>query len=271
MLFTMIVARDKYTGGIGYKNKLIYRSAEDMNYFKRCTKNSIVIMGRKTYESIGKVLPGRINIILSKNKNFVVEGGYVVSNEDEAKYLIEHCPLEFIKDVYIIGGLSIYKKFSDVTDVLRITEIENLSSYEKDYDTSFYIKDVFGDKYKDIELTKQGEEIRDFHNNITIRFDMYMNTNPIADLKIPNIKNVDMSKMVGYIAKMMYTKYNVYADVFRDLNEIHIKIDKMREKLFNECGCMDSIDLNLSKLSTDISNTYNEIYDLITNEIIVKY
>ena len=119
MKINMIVARDAITHGIGKDNKLLYRCKEDMEYFKKTTMGSVVVMGRKTFESIGKALPGRINIVLTHNSSYVAEGAYVLTTVDEVKMVIK----ELNKNVFIIGGLQIYKEFASITERLYLTEM----------------------------------------------------------------------------------------------------------------------------------------------------
>jgi len=122
----MIVATVN-TGGIGYKNDLIVKSKEDMKHFRETTTGHIVIMGRKTYESIGKALPNRANIIMSKNPDFAPaddDNIIVVSNVDgaiaAAEWLDENTPDK--RDIFVIGGAAIYGQFMEIADELIITE-----------------------------------------------------------------------------------------------------------------------------------------------------
>lgn len=75
---------------IGSENSLPWHLPADFQWFKQCTFGKPIIMGRKTFESIGKPLPGRANIILSRNPNFTVKGAYVVSSVERALKLCEH-------------------------------------------------------------------------------------------------------------------------------------------------------------------------------------
>ena len=97
MKINMIVARDAITHGIGKDNKVLYRCKEDMEYFKDTTMGSVVVMGRKTYESIGKALPGRINIVLTHDSSYAAKGAHVLTTPDEVKMVIK----ELNKDVFI--------------------------------------------------------------------------------------------------------------------------------------------------------------------------
>lgn len=95
---------------------------EDLAYFKKMTNGSKVIMGRKTFESIleslGKPLPNRQHIILTRDKNFVHEDTSVVYSVEE--FLAQHDQQE---QVFVIGGANTYEQFVEVADVLLLTEI----------------------------------------------------------------------------------------------------------------------------------------------------
>lgn len=116
---------------LGYKNDLIWHLKGDMKYFKKTTLNHTVIMGRNTYESIGKPLPNRENIVISS------------SNIDGVKTLSDPslCIDNNSEEVFIIGGASIYKYFIPYADKLYLTEIND----EKEADVYFpeFNKDDF--------------------------------------------------------------------------------------------------------------------------------
>lgn len=131
MILSAIVAYTRDSNGrriIGKDNKLPWRIPQDMTWFKECTMGSAIIMGRKTFESIGRPLPGRDNIILSKNPDYKVKGTYVFSEIEEA--------ISFAaarnSEVFIIGGQQIYEQVIDRVDRLYITCIKNNPGYEGD-------------------------------------------------------------------------------------------------------------------------------------------
>ena len=135
----LIVAYDK-NYYIGKDNKLLWNIPDDLKKFKETTTGKIVVMGRKTYESIGRVLPNRINVVLSDNEEFIgtlpvknifLENKLRVYNSFDT--LIEKLKeLSEGEEVFIIGGRSIYKQFidKDLIDYLYISEIKK--SYEGD-------------------------------------------------------------------------------------------------------------------------------------------
>ena len=98
-----IIAAVSENGVIGVDNKLPWYIPEDLKRFKKLTKGNVVIMGRKTYESIGKPLPDRINIVVSRNKDLKIPGCLVVNSIVQA---IKKAGSD--KDIFIIGGGEIY-------------------------------------------------------------------------------------------------------------------------------------------------------------------
>lgn len=112
-------------GVIGRNNELIWHISEDLKYFKRITSGHAVIMGRKTFESIGKPLPNRTNIVISRNTELKPEGITVVSSLNEAVALLN--PAE---ENFIIGGGSIYREAIGLADKLYLTKVHH--SYEGD-------------------------------------------------------------------------------------------------------------------------------------------
>lgn len=115
----MIVAIAKGNNGIGLENKLLWDIKEDMKHFKNVTMGKTVVMGANTFLSIGRLLPGRKNVVLTSNPSkFNVEGLQFASSVEEVLELSKN------EDVIIIGGDSIYKQFIDHADVLHVTEVE---------------------------------------------------------------------------------------------------------------------------------------------------
>jgi dihydrofolate reductase len=115
---SMIVARSR-NHVIGRDNQMPWKISADLQFFKRVTMGHPVIMGRKTWESIGRPLPGRRNIVVSRNMNYVATGGELVGSLDEAlKSLSE------FERVFVIGGEQLFTQAFDKADRLYITEID---------------------------------------------------------------------------------------------------------------------------------------------------
>lgn len=134
---------------IGKDNKLLFRLKEDMANFKRLTTNQTVIMGRKTYESIGKPLSNRQNIVISRTKHEDSENLMWATSLEEAieKHKKTHSfVLCHRNDIFIIGGASLYKEALDkgIVDCVYLTRIKKKVD---DADTFFPKLDYFKDWY----------------------------------------------------------------------------------------------------------------------------
>ncbi|GAB3204444.1 dihydrofolate reductase [Pontibacter aydingkolensis] len=106
---------------IGKDNQLIWHLPADLKHFKQLTMGHPILMGRKTYESIGKPLPGRTSIIITRQKDFEAEGCIVAHSVQEA---IEKAK-ELDEQVCIIGGAEIYKQALPLTDCIELTKIHH--------------------------------------------------------------------------------------------------------------------------------------------------
>ena len=105
---------------IGNKNSLPWHLSADMEYFKKTTAHKPIIMGARTFESIGKALPGRKNIVLSDDKNYKASGCVVVDSIEKALKEAEGS-----EEVMIAGGASIYKQFLPLANRLYLTFIHH--------------------------------------------------------------------------------------------------------------------------------------------------
>ena len=117
-MLNLIVAKAK-DNAIGKNGKIPWNIPEELQYFKEITVNSVVIMGRKTYESIGHPLSQRINIVISNTKKYSGENLYIVSSLNDALELANR----YDKEVFIIGGERLYKETMDIVDRMYITEV----------------------------------------------------------------------------------------------------------------------------------------------------
>ncbi len=102
---------------IGCHNKLIWHISEDLKRFKRLTTGHPIIMGRKTYDSIGRALPNRLNVVISRNADLKIEGCEVVGSLDEALKLTEG------QDPFVIGGGEIYRQALPLATKLYLTKV----------------------------------------------------------------------------------------------------------------------------------------------------
>lgn len=117
-MISFIVAMDK-NRVIGKDNQLPWHLPADLKFFKKTTMGHPIIMGRKTHESIGKPLPGRENIIVTRNKHYHPEGCTVIHSLAELKKL----EAEKEAEVFVIGGAELFKTVFPIADRLYITMI----------------------------------------------------------------------------------------------------------------------------------------------------
>lgn len=115
---SMIVARSR-NHVIGRDNQMPWKISADLQFFKRVTMGHPVIMGRKTWESIGRPLPGRRNIVVSRNADLKLTGAEVVNSLDAALATLNEFPR-----VFVIGGEQLFTQAFPMTDRLYITEID---------------------------------------------------------------------------------------------------------------------------------------------------
>ncbi len=122
MKLAMIVAMAN-NNVIGLNNDMPWHLPADLQWFKKTTLGSPIIMGRKTYESIGRPLPGRLNIILSRDTELEIEGCSVVNSLEDAIKTAEEA--DNTKDeIFITGGAHLYNKFLAEADTLYLTLID---------------------------------------------------------------------------------------------------------------------------------------------------
>ena len=112
-------------GVIGINNQLPWHLPEDLRYFKQVTMGKPIVMGRKTFESIGRALPGRTNIVISRNADWLgPEGVKLVASIDEAIALAESIAvIDGTSELMIIGGAQIYAAAFDKADTLYLTKV----------------------------------------------------------------------------------------------------------------------------------------------------
>lgn len=115
-MIALIVAIDQ-NNAIGKDNQLLWHLPKDLSFFKNVTSGNAIIMGRKTFESIGKALPNRRNIVISTQKDLQYAGAEITSSLNAAIELVGNA------DSYIIGGGSIYQQALTLVDRLYITKV----------------------------------------------------------------------------------------------------------------------------------------------------
>jgi dihydrofolate reductase len=165
MIISAIAVTNK-NRAIGFKNKLLWNIPPDLAYFKKITAGHTVIMGGNTYLSLGRPLPNRVNIVITKNKNFTAPGCIVVFSPDEAltRAKVEEEKLKNDhKEIFVIGGGSIYAALLPRVEKLYLTIVDDepaeVDTYFPDY-SRFKItnesetQEYNGLKFKFIKLTR---------------------------------------------------------------------------------------------------------------------
>lgn len=145
-------------GGLGKDGGLLWHIPEDMKFFRETTKGSTVIMGRKTFESIGRALPGRRNIVLSSRKGESAD--------------VEWCTREELEDTlktvsgkkFVIGGASLYEMFLPEAEKIYLTEVNDMKPADTmfpEFDKSKWHREIIQDseydgiKYEIVEYTRR--------------------------------------------------------------------------------------------------------------------
>ena len=119
-MITIIAAIGK-NNELGKDNQLLWHLPADLKHFKNLTSGHPIIMGRKTYESIGKPLPNRTNIVVSRKDDWFEEGILIVPSLKDA---IKHAK-KINENIFIIGGGEIYRHTIDMADRLEITQVNH--------------------------------------------------------------------------------------------------------------------------------------------------
>lgn len=143
-MISLMVAHD-LNRVIGQGNQLPWHIPEDLAYFKKHTVGKGIVMGRNTFESIGKPLPKRRNIVVSRQQDLKIEGVHVVHSIEDAVKMAE----EVHQEVMVIGGEQIFKSVLSIADRLYITFIRN----EFEGDTYF---PLYGEEWN---LTSESEQM----------------------------------------------------------------------------------------------------------------
>jgi dihydrofolate reductase len=140
---------------IGVNNDLPWEIPEDMKFFREKTKNRALIMGRKTFESVGHPLPNRLSVIVTRQKDYAPTGGNVVVVPDIAS-AIEHCrhvTAKYGDEIFIIGGGDIFKQTMDIVDIIYLTRIH------RDYPGDVVYPKVDLEKFDLIEQRDRSEPV----------------------------------------------------------------------------------------------------------------
>lgn len=136
-------------GVIGRDNQLPWRLPDDLAYFKRVTMGHPVVMGRRTWQSIGKPLPGRTNIVVTHDRAFEAPGCVVAHSLEEAWRAAGDAD-----EVCVIGGTSLFAETLPVADVIHLTEVE------ADVEGDTYFPDFDRSAWRETELARHAADAR---------------------------------------------------------------------------------------------------------------
>ncbi len=158
-MISFIVAMDK-NHIIGRDNQLPWHLPADLAFFKRVTMSHPIVMGRKTHESIGRVLPGRENIILTRDPSYAADGCTIIHSVDEIKE-IEQTKNE---ELFVIGGAEIFKETFKIADRLYITLID------EEFEGDTYFPEF---NQKDWTIVSKEKGLKDEKNPYNYHFVIY--------------------------------------------------------------------------------------------------
>src|SRR5210317_1721656 len=136
-MISLIVAAST-NSAIGIRGELPWRLSDDLKRFKAVTMGKPIVMGRKTYESIGRPLPGRQNIVITRQDNYAPEGCTVVQSVDAA-IAAANAP-----EIMIIGGGHIYEAFMPMAERIYLTRVD------ADIDGDTHFPEISGDRWREV-------------------------------------------------------------------------------------------------------------------------
>lgn len=143
---SIIVATDK-KNGIGKNNQLLWHLPKDLQFFKKTTSGHPIIMGRKTFDSIGKALPNRRNIVISRQANLTINGVEIYPNLAAA---LAACAQE--EEIFVIGGGEIYKQALPFANKIYLTKVDH------QFDADTYFDDI---NLQDWEVIFKEDHLKD--------------------------------------------------------------------------------------------------------------
>ncbi|MBP1157213.1 MULTISPECIES: dihydrofolate reductase [unclassified Paenibacillus] len=171
MTISLILAMDE-ARGIGRNNKLPWRLPADLAFFKKTTLGHTILMGRKTYESIGRPLPGRHNVILTRDASFKAEGSEVLHSVEEAAAAYGRGGSKETEELFVIGGAEVYGLMLPYADRMYITEIAHR------FEADAFFPDVDQEQWR---VVSRERGIRDDKNPYDFEFVIYERVSKQAD------------------------------------------------------------------------------------------
>lgn len=169
-----LIAMVYKTGAIGVGGGLIYNNKDDLRYFYEKTKHKVVVMGRTTYESIGKPLKNRINIVITRDEEFNPEGVFVFHSIkealDAAKDIAEQSGR--CDEIMVIGGGQIYEQTIGLADKLYLTEVQTFMPYQPCEPDVYFPTPAEGlvnlDIWEEVERKVVDETIADYEYHFAV-------------------------------------------------------------------------------------------------------
>ena len=160
----LIAAVDR-NGAIGFKNQLLAHIPEDQRFFRSMTEGKVVVMGRKTLESLpgGKPLKNRVNIVLSRSKDLEIPGCTVCHSIDDLESELKQYSSQ---EIFVIGGEKIYTELVDMCDTAYITKID------REYEADAWFPDL--DEKEEWELTSSGDDEEHTYFDLIYYFRKYI-------------------------------------------------------------------------------------------------
>lgn len=159
---TVIVASAK-NNVIGKDNQLPWHLPRDLAYFKAVTMGCPIIMGRKTYESIGKALPGRLNIVITRNKSYHLQDASVVNSLLDAIALAQDKAPQ-ASEIHIIGGAEIFSQAIEVVDKIYLNRVLH------DFEGDTWLPEINWSQWR---LIKETHHAPDEKNAYAMNFEVY--------------------------------------------------------------------------------------------------
>jgi len=148
-MIVSLVAAAAENNAIGKDNELLWHLPTDLKHFKNITSGHAIIMGRKTFDSVGKPLPNRRNIVITRQKNLHVEGVEFVNSLPEA------LSLDFSEEeVYVVGGAEIYKQAIEIADKIYLTRVY------ASYDGDAFFPEIEADSWTETDIDRREPDER---------------------------------------------------------------------------------------------------------------
>jgi dihydrofolate reductase len=148
---SFVVAYDR-NRAIGKNNRLPWHLPDDMKHMRKLTMGKPLIMGRRTWDSIGRPLPGRTSIVLTRDRDFRCDGCLIARTTEEALKLAAAAP-----EIIVFGGARVFEEFLPVADRIYLTEVEA----KVDGDTHFPVLDPT--EWREVERTRHPADERHAH------------------------------------------------------------------------------------------------------------